>query len=93
MVNFTQSVVDEAIKKNAKFHSDAGMKSVIKRQVKGKACDWCRGLKGTYDYPKGTPNEVSHRHENCRCVTEYYPKHGKGAQDVWSKLWRKDENE
>lgn len=31
MVNFTQSVVDEAIKKNAKFHSDAGMKSVIKR--------------------------------------------------------------
>ena len=64
MVNFTQSVVDEAIKKNAKFHSDAGMKSVIKRQVKGKACKWCRGLEGTYDYPKGTPNEVFHRHEN-----------------------------
>ncbi|MCZ0891842.1 hypothetical protein O0Z71_05230 [Ligilactobacillus saerimneri] len=31
MVNFTQSVVDEAIKKNAKFHSDAGMKAVSVR--------------------------------------------------------------
>ncbi|KRL71708.1 hypothetical protein [Ligilactobacillus saerimneri] len=89
MVNFTQSVVDEAIKKNAKFHSDAGMKAVIKRQVKGKACDWCRGLEGTYDYPKGTPNEVFHRHENCRCVTEYYPEKKKARQDVWSKQWRK----
>ena len=88
MVNFTQSVVDEAIKKNAKFHSDAGMKSVIKRQVKGKACKWCRGLEGTYDYPKGTPNEVFHRHENCRCVTEYYPSDKKKKQDVWSKEWR-----
>ncbi|WP_317294653.1 ADP-ribosyltransferase [Ligilactobacillus saerimneri] len=87
MVNFTQSVVDEAIKKNAKFHSDAGMKSVIKRQVKGKACKWCRGLEGTYDYPKGTPNEVFHRHENCRCVTEYYPSGKKKKQDVWSKDW------
>ena len=93
MVNFTQSVVDEAIKKNAKFHSDAGMKAVIKRQVKGKACKWCRGLEGTYDYPKGTPNEVFHRHENCRCVTEYYPEKKKARQDVWSKVWRKDENE
>lgn len=87
MVNFTQSVVDEAIKKNAKFYSDAGMKSVIKRQVKGKACKWCRGLEGTYDYPKGTPNEVFHRHENCRCVTEYYPSGKKKKQDVWSKDW------
>lgn len=89
MVNFTQSVVDEAIKKNAKFHSDAGMKSVIKRQVKGKACKWCRGLEGTYDYPKGTPNEVFHRHENCRCVTEYLPGDGK-KQNVWSKSWKKE---
>lgn len=87
MVNFTQSVVDEAIKKNAKFHNDAGMKAVIKRQVKGKACKWCRGLEGTYDYPKGTPNEVFHRHENCRCVTEYYPSGKKKKQDVWSKDW------
>ncbi|QLL78043.1 hypothetical protein GTO87_05130 [Ligilactobacillus saerimneri] len=89
MVNFTQSVVDEAIKKNAKFHSDAGMKAVIKRQVKGKACKWCRGLEGTYDYPKGTPNEVFHRHENCRCVTDYLPGDGK-KQNVWSKNWKKE---
>lgn len=89
MVNFTQSVVDNSIKKNAKFHSDAGMKAVIKRQVKGKACDWCRGLEGTYDYPKGTPNEVFHRHENYRCVTDYLPGDGK-KQNVWSKSWRKE---
>ena len=87
IVNFTQSIVDDFIKKNAKFHNDIGMKSVIKRQIKGKACKWCQRLEGVYDYPDHTPKDVFHRHENCRCITEYFPSGEKKKQDVWSKKW------
>lgn len=36
IINFTQSVVDDAIKANVDFHSDAGLNPTIKRTAVGK---------------------------------------------------------
>src|SRR5699024_6523583 len=87
IVNFSQSVVDDAIKANADFHSKAGLNPKISRIVSGhKPCQWCKNLAGTYDYVE-SPKDIFRRHENCRCVVEYLPGDGK-KQDVWTKEWR-----
>lgn len=70
MVNFSQSVVDDAVKANAEFHAKAGFNPKIIRKPDRKPCDWCKNLVGEYDYrdvsDKG--NDVFRRHDNCRCV-------------------------
>lgn len=78
VVNFTQNVVDESIRTNADFHAKSGFSPKIVRTAEGKACKWCRGLAGTYDYDdvKGKGNEVWRRHENCRCLIEWIPSKG-----------------
>lgn len=87
IVNFTQSIVDDAIKVNVDFHAKAGLNPTITRTVRGKACDWCKNLAGTYKY--GTePSEVYQRHDRCRCTVEYNPKDSRGIQDSHSKKWR-----
>lgn len=95
MVNINQHVVDTSVRTNAKFHHDAGLRTVLvresetpyvgtdKRGRKYKApCDWCEGLAGTYEYGKA-PSEIYHRHAGCRCNTTFIS--GKTWQDVWSK--------
>lgn len=72
VVNLTQSVVDDAIKANAEFHSRAGLKATVKRTVVGGCCEWCQEVAGTYSYP-GVPDNVFRRHERCRCYIEYTP--------------------
>ena len=100
MVNLNQHVVDTSVRQNARFHHDAGLRTVIVRKSetpyvgtdkRGRKysvpCDWCEGLAGTYEY--GTaPSEVYHRHAGCRCETSFVS--GKTWQDVWSKevTWR-----
>lgn len=84
VINFTQSVVDDAIQKNADFQYKAGMEPKIVRRAEGNACPWCVELAGTYDYP--CDSEVYQRHERCRCSVEFVIDRGK--QDVWSKTWR-----
>ena len=87
IVTFSQSVVDDTLKKNIDFQAKAGLKPKIVRKLVGKACDWCRNLAGSYDYPK-VPSDVYHRHERCRCTVEYDPRDiDKKRQDVWSKNW------
>lgn len=76
IVNFSQSVVDDAIKINADFHGRAGLSPKIERHVSGHACQWCSRLAGTYDY-KDAPDEVYQRHERCRCIVDYQPKSGR----------------
>ena len=83
IVNFSQSVVDDAIRTNVEFHSKIGMSPKIKRVAVGKACKWCRNLEGTYAYPD-VPKDVYRRHENCRCMVDYFPGNGK-KQNVWTK--------
>lgn len=86
IVNFSQSVVDDSIKKNADFHYKSGLRPTITRRVFGHACDWCQNLAGVYNYHE-EPDDVYHRHERCRCIVEYDPGDGR-RQNVWSKDWK-----
>lgn len=64
------SVVDNTIRKNAEFHSKAGIKATVIRDAKADCCPWCTDLAGDYTYPR-VPGEVFARHDNCRCTLEY----------------------
>lgn len=85
VVNFNQSIVDDTIEVNAKFHSKSGMHPTITRKVSGHACEWCMNLAGTYSYPDDVPNDIYRRHRDCRCIVLYKPANGKYVQDVHSK--------
>lgn len=85
IVNFSQSIVDDAIKTNAEFHAKSGLSPKLTRRVAGHACEWCRNLAGTYDYYEA-PDDIYRRHQRCRCTVDYRPGDGK-RQNVWSKGW------
>lgn len=87
MVNFSQSIVDEAIKANAEFHAKAGLRPKIVRKVAGNCCDWCKNLSGTYLYTYDMPDDVYRRHQRCRCTVDYIPGDGK-VQNVHTKQWQ-----
>lgn len=82
IVNFSQSIVDQAIKDNADFQYNAGLTPKIRRTVVGGCCEWCQGLAGTYDYPY-VPKDVYRKHNRCRCTVEYVSAEKK--QNVWTK--------
>ncbi len=85
IVNFSQSIVDDAIKTNAEFHLQSGLSPKITRSLRGDACEWCRQLAGTYNY-REAPEDIYRRHERCRCTVDYNPG-GARKQNVWSKQW------
>ena len=85
MVNFSQSVVDDTVKKNVEFQAKAGLNPKIVRKPDSKPCKWCKSLVGEYSYPDA-PADVYKRHENCKCTVEYKPDSIK-SQNVWSKIW------
>lgn len=87
---FSLSVVDDSIKKNAEFHSKAGLSPKIIRKSESKCCKWCGNLAGSYTYPDNVPDDVYRRHENCRCTVDYNPGDGKN-QNVHSKQWRNED--
>lgn len=91
IVNFSQSIVDDAIKANAEFHAKSGLSPKITRRVAGHACEWCRNLAGTYDY-YDAPDDIYRRHQRCRCTVDYNPGDGR-RQDVWSKTWKGQKKE
>ena len=74
--NFTQAVVDDAVKKNTEFHEGLGLVPSVTRIVQRDCCDWCRGVAGTYKAPN-IPDDVYRRHRFCRCTVEYDPGDGK----------------
>lgn len=82
---FSLSIIDEFIQANADFHSRSGLTPKITRSARGKCCDWCDNLVGTYEYEdvKDTGNEVFRRHSNCRCLVEYVPIAGP-RRNVWT---------
>lgn len=88
IVNFTQSIVDSTIRKNADFHYKLGFKPKIVRREVGGCCKWCKDKAGVYDYEsvKNTGNDVFRRHRYCRCTVDYVPDKNR-RQDVWSKEW------
>ena len=73
LVNFSQNVVDESIRTNARVASNAGIEARIIRTADFKACSWCRAQAGSYNYQdvKRTGDDVWRRHENCRCTIDY----------------------
>lgn len=90
ITNYMQSFVDETMKRNAIFQSNAGVSPKIVRRSPGWCCEWCAKLEGTYMYPDDVPDDVYRRHDNCNCIVEFYPADGK-KQDVWTKEWTKAE--
>lgn len=91
LVNFSQSVVDDAVKANSDFQYNAGMRPKIVRTVTSGCCNWCEDRAGTYDYSPSMDKRVFQRHEYCRCLVEYEPGNGGLQQDVWSKKWQTSE--
>ena len=73
VTNFSQNVVDQAIKDNAAVQSGAGLHPKIVRTAEAHCCKWCDNLAGTYDYDdvRATGDPVWARHDNCRCLIEY----------------------
>lgn len=84
VINFTQAVVDETVRKNADLHAKAGLSPKIERYTNGKCCDWCDKLAGIYNYEdvKNTGNEVFMRHRHCDCLVIYDPKNGSKRTNV-----------
>ena len=85
IVNFSQSIVDDNIRKNVEFHHKVGLSPKIVRRVVGHPCKWCKSLEGSYNYPE-VPKDIYRRHGNCRCTVDYHPGNGK-RQNVHTKRW------
>lgn len=88
IVIFSQSIVDDSIRKNAEFHHKVGLSPKIVRRVVGHPCKWCKSLEGSYNYPE-IPKDIYRRHGNCRCTVDYHPGNGK-KQNVHTKRWAED---
>lgn len=90
VINFMQSVVDDAVKANADFQYRSGLRPKIIRLATKGCCEWCANLAGEYDYEKvsDTGNNVFRRHRKCRCIVKYDPGDGRKYQDVHTKKWR-----
>lgn len=91
IVIFSQSIVDDSIRKNAEFHHKAGLSPKIVRRVVGHPCKWCKSLEGSYNYPE-VPKDIYRRHGNCRCTVDYHPGNGK-KQNVHTKKWTDEKQE
>lgn len=91
IIIFSQSIVDDSIRKNAEFHHKVGLSPKIVRRVVGHPCKWCKSLKGSYNYPE-VPKDIYRRHGNCRCTVDYHPGNGK-KQNVHTKKWTDEKQE
>lgn len=96
IVNYSQSIVDQAVRDNAKASAKAGVQAYIVRKAEASAtvtrgrrkyhipCKWCSALEGTYEYlgnGSNIPHEVYQKHEACRCTLTF--KRGNFRQNVW----------
>lgn len=73
--NFLEGHVDDFVRENAGFQSDAGLTVYVQRIADGKCCSWCSRLAGTYAYSdvRDKGNDVWRRHNNCHCQILYDP--------------------
>lgn len=92
IINFTQCIVDDAVRANADFQEKAGLSPKIVRTSSGKCCEWCDKLDGVYDYEKvrDTGNDVFRRHRNCICLVELVV--DKRMQNAHTKQWAQKED-
>lgn len=89
--NYSMSVADTFIEKNADYQYQSGLRPTIKRTLNGiKPCPFCIARAGSYTYPL-KDHEVYRRHANCYCTVEYTPVGSKTSQNIWDKKWRTQE--
>lgn len=71
--NFSQAIVDDAVRANAEFQAKSGLDPKIIRRPDSNPCDWCKALVGEYDYYEvmNQGNDVFRRHDYCRCIVEF----------------------
>lgn len=91
IVNYSQAIVDQAVRDNARASAKAGVQAYITRTTErsrtpkgNRTCKWCDRLAGTYEYlgnGSNIPHEVYQKHEACRCRLTY--KRGNFRQNVW----------
>ena len=62
VVNFTQSIIDDSIQKNAEFHHKSGLQPEIVRKSAYHCCEWCQEVQGIYRYPR-VPKDIYRRHQ------------------------------
>lgn len=86
---FSESIVDDSVKKNAEMHYNAGLSPQIIRTAAAGCCEWCTAVEGKYRYPD-VPKDIYRRHKFCRCQVEYDPRNGK-RQDVHTRRWSDQE--
>ncbi len=86
--NCLQGYVDDFIRENAGFQSDAGLTITVERIATGsKPCEWCTGLAAKSPYPfsevanKG--HDVWKRHLSCKCLIIYDPR-GSKRREVYN---------
>ena len=77
--NFLEGHVDDFVRENAGFQSDAGLTVLVQRIADAKCCRWCSNLAGTYPYEdvRNQGNDVWRRHNNCHCQVIYDPRGSK----------------
>ena len=91
IVNFTQSIIDDTIRKNAEFHAKTGLVPTISRHSTRRCCKWCDSLVGNYIYGE-EPANFYRRHQHCTCIIDYHPKNGK-VQNSWTKKIRNESSD
>ena len=72
VINLSESVVDRYVETNAKFQAKAGIQSIVKREMHGETCEWCRKRAGSFIINEDDlPDGFWARHENCDCTITY----------------------
>ena len=76
--NFLEGHVDDFVRENADFQSNAGLTVIVQRIADGKCCKWCSNLAGSwlYDQVRDRGNDIWKRHNNCHCQIIYDPRPG-----------------
>lgn len=90
LLNFTESIVNDAIKKNVDFRAEIGMRPKIVRTMARPCCEWCSALAGTY-FADEAPEDIYRRHDNCDCVVMHISE--KGVQNAHTKEFLKKAEE
>lgn len=93
VVNFALNTVDESVKQNAKFQTEAGLTVEVVRNYddvglrnRTQPCAWCLAREGTWDYEDALANGVFQRHEGCHCTITYTSRKGERSRSTgrWS---------
>ncbi len=77
--NFLEGHVDDFVRENADFQSNAGLTVIVQRIADAKCCKWCSNLAGSwlYDQVRDRGNDIWKRHNNCHCQIIYDPRGSK----------------